>query len=112
MVCCCDATASSFVAKVWAKSSHIFTQSLYEVMAVCGNDCSAWQAELFMNTLLISKKLLNMLLTLLFTCLGFFVLVSLNFPCMAHPFFPETQGLWRFACCPFVGSIAKSHQAG
>jgi hypothetical protein len=49
-------------------------------------------------------------------------MASLDFPCTAHAFFPERlsnhcQGLHHTfseictKCCPFVGSIAKSHQA-
>jgi hypothetical protein len=49
---------------------------------------------------LMSKKTMSMLLTLLFTCFSFFGLVSLDFPCTAHAFFPERlsnhcQGLCR-----------------
>jgi hypothetical protein len=77
---------------------------------------------------LISKKIMSMLLTLLFTCFAFFsVSVSLDFPCMAHAFFTERlsklcQGVRRFPppppqdlhtvlCCSFVRSIMKLHQA-
>jgi hypothetical protein len=62
---------------------------------------------------LMSKKMVSMLLTMLFTCLAFLVSESLDFLCTAHGFLPERlsnhwQGPQRFC---FPGSIAKSRQA-
>jgi hypothetical protein len=59
-------------AKFGAKSSHIFTQSPYNVIVVCGIDCLACQDEFFVNNFLDVKENYEHALHLsrLFFCLG------------------------------------------
>jgi hypothetical protein len=49
MVCCHDATASSFVAKVWGEVFAHFHSVAIKVTVVCGIDCLACQDEFFVN---------------------------------------------------------------
>jgi hypothetical protein len=56
MVHCRDATVSFLLPKLGAKSSHIFTQSLYNVTVVCGIDCLASQDEFRKNNPLDVKE--------------------------------------------------------
>jgi hypothetical protein len=88
--------------KFRAKSSHIFTKSQQNFTIVCVIDSLACRSELFVNTLLMSKKMMSMLLTLLFTYLSFSVSVSLDSLCTAHVpshFFPKfAQNLMLFLC--------------
>jgi hypothetical protein len=55
MLCCCNARA-----KVGVKSSHIFTQLLYNVTAICGTDILVCQDNFFLK--LRWKEIMNMLL--------------------------------------------------
>jgi hypothetical protein len=112
---CCDATASSFVAKVQGRvfanfraiKRHSYMTNwlfglpgriLYEHSPWCQRKC--WSCSwLFFFTFLFS--------------------VSLDFQCMANAFFPKRrvsvtpfiQDLHKIRCCSFVGSVVKSHRA-
>jgi hypothetical protein len=122
----CDATASSFVAKVggevfthfhavvmkrhssmWNWLFGLSEQILYEQSPWCQNDKENFEHALDSSPVS-----------------PFSVSVSLDFPRMAHAFFPEclsnychgicwtfVQDLPKILCCCFVRSIAKSHQA-
>jgi hypothetical protein len=119
MVRCSDATASSFVA--------IFRGEVFahfnEIAVKRHNSKQNWlfglPERIFLWTITsMSKKIMSMLLTLLFTCLAFSVSASLDFLCTAQVFFPERlsnarvsvalfRDLHNMWCCSFVGSVAK-----
>jgi hypothetical protein len=108
LVRCRDATASSE-----AKSSHIFMQLPYEMTAVCGIDCFACQGEFFAKNPLDVKKIMRMLMTLIFAYLAFFGLGEFEHPNTAHALFPKILSFSEI-CTKFmhtlVGSIVKSHK--
>jgi hypothetical protein len=97
---CHDATASSFVTKVRDKVfSHFHALSVKHHSSMW-NVLFGLPGGILCEFFLMSKKILSMLLTLLFTCLAFSVLVSLDFTCTTHAFFLEClfnqcQGLLR-----------------
>jgi hypothetical protein len=71
---CRGATASSSVAKGQRESFAHFQAVAVKChcIVVCEIDCLACRTKLFVNNILISKKMMSMLFTLLFTCLAFF----------------------------------------
>jgi hypothetical protein len=68
MVCCCDATAIPFVAKVWGEAFACFYTGTVKITVVCGIDCLACQDKFFIDVIENDENLL----TLLFTCPTFF----------------------------------------
>jgi hypothetical protein len=70
-VCCCDATASSFITKVQGEVFAHFHSVTVKVTMVCRIDYLACQDKFFENNPL-DVKMKSMLLTLLSTCLAFF----------------------------------------
>jgi hypothetical protein len=73
-MCCCDATASSFVTRVCGE---VFVH-FHAVTIKCHSSMRNWLFHMpgwilcEQPTPLISKRIMNMVLTLLFTCLGEF----------------------------------------
>jgi hypothetical protein len=59
-----------------------------------------------------SKKLMIMLLALLFICLASFRSVSLDFPCTAHAFFPERLSNHCQNVMPFLCRIHREITSG
>jgi hypothetical protein len=79
---CRDATASCFVAKVWAE---VFVH----FHAVAAKRLSSMRNRLFGLPGRMSKKAMSTLMTLLLIFLAFSVSASLDFPSTAHAFFIE-----------------------
>jgi hypothetical protein len=90
-----------FSTKFGVNSLHIFMQSSYITVA-WGIDCSACQDELFRYIPLMSKKMVSMLLTFLFTCLIMSTLLTLLCTCLA---FSSLSEFWLFhsnTCMQFM----------
>jgi hypothetical protein len=103
---CCVATASSFVTKVRRDVFADFHTVTIKRHTVCGIDCLACRDEFFVNNPWMLKKMMSMLLTLLFTCLPRTIVKLL--PGSPSHFFWDFHKIW---CCSFVESIEKSYQA-
>jgi hypothetical protein len=124
-VCCCDATASSFVSKVRGK---VFTH-FHTVAIKRHNSMQNWlfglpgQIFSYEQSPCCQRKWWAFPWLCSSPVSPVSVSVNLNFLCMAHAFFPEHlsihyQGLSHFSrdlhkiwSCSFVVSIAKSHDS-
>jgi hypothetical protein len=110
--------------KFEAKSSHIFTQSPWNVTVVCGTDCLACQDEFFVNNPLDVKENDGHALDFALHLFRLFRSASLDFLCTANAFLSERlpnhcQGLLALypriahnrmhTGCSSVASMAKSH---
>jgi hypothetical protein len=85
MVRCCDATTSTFAAKVRREVFAHFMHSPYNVIVVGGIDCLAFQEEFFVNNLIDVKENDEHSLAFVLHLPRLFSLsASLNFPCTAH----------------------------
>jgi hypothetical protein len=122
---CCDATANSFVAKVRGK---VFAH--FQAVAV-KHHSSMWNwlfglpgRILCEQSILCQIKMMNMLLSLLFSCLFFRSRWILTFHVGSCIFSPNScliiarvsitlfrDFIHKILCCLFVKSFAKSHQA-
>jgi hypothetical protein len=87
---CYDGIDSSFVRKV---RGEVFAHShavAVEVTVVRGIDLFRLLGRILLWTIpLMSKKMMSMLLIMLFTCLAFLFAVTLNFACTVRAFFPK-----------------------
>jgi hypothetical protein len=101
MVCCRDATASSFVSKVQGEFFAHFHAVTVKVTVVCGINCLICQGEFFVNNPIDIKENDDHAIDFtlhLFSPVS--VSLSLGFPCAANAFLPERlsnnfQGLWQ-----------------
>jgi hypothetical protein len=88
LLCCRDATASSFVKKVWGEVLAHFHAVAVKCDRVCGIDCLVCHDKFFASNPLMSKKIMIILLTLLFTCLAFLGLGEFGLSLYASNFLP------------------------
>jgi hypothetical protein len=82
--CCIWSQIPWWKSKCGMAHCHDVTANYFVITVVCGID-----RLIFQNNPLDIKKIMSMLLILFFTCLAFFVSVSLDFPCKDYIFSPK-----------------------